>query len=85
MKKIIQVALFVAFASILLAAPDAFAIDNCFVCKGVTGEGGSVYIWCGPPSGGNWGARYCFIEDDGAGGAYCHTEGDWCCLDGPTY
>ena len=51
MKKIIQVALFVAFASILLAAPDAFAIDNCFVCKGVTGEGGSVYIWCGPPSG----------------------------------
>lgn len=85
MKKVVQVALFVAFASLLFAAPDAFAIDDCKVCKGRTGEGGSVYIFCDRPSPGGWGTRYCFVEDTGGYGAYCHTEGDWCCVDGPMY
>lgn len=85
MKNVIQVILVVIFASVLLSAPDAFAIDSCLVCKGIATGEGSFYIYCGQVSGGGMGARYCFIEDDGNGGAYCHTEGDWCCETGPMY
>jgi hypothetical protein len=85
MKRNLQVPLLVVFAILLFIAPDAFAIDNCQICAGVVGGGGSFYLFCDRPSPGTLGGRYCFIEYDGGGGAYCHTEGDWCCVTGPSY
>jgi hypothetical protein len=83
MKKLIRVALFAVVASFLFSAPNAFAIDSCLLCKGIVGDG-SVYMFCDRVSGGELGARYCFIEYDGYS-SYCHTEGDWCCATGPMY
>lgn len=84
MKKLFQVTLSAIFAIVLFSAPKAFAIDRCLVCTGVGGGGGSVSLICDQVSHGGLGARYCFIEWDGYT-AYCHTEGDWCCGNGPTY
>jgi hypothetical protein len=84
MKRLMQSSLFSLVAILVFVAPDAFAIDNCQRCN-ILQSGSYIAIFCDRPQSGEIGARYCFLEDDGNGSVYCHTEGDWCCVTGPAY
>ena len=84
MPSVSRIALITVFGALLLATPDAMAIDNCQTCGAFSVVGGGVTIYCDRPKVGTMGYEYCFIESDGSQ-AYCFLEGDWCCVTGPMY
>lgn len=78
-----SVLLFLAVA-LLLHAPDAYAIDGCYVCKMVVARDGSyTYTYCDRPEAGSWGSNRCIVESYGSY-TYCQDYGDPCCID-PIY
>lgn len=83
MMNIVRLSLFAVVAILLFNAPDAFAIDNCQRCEGISSSQG-FYVTCERPPVGELGARYCFIEYD-PDYSFCHVEGNWCCVTGPAY
>lgn len=78
MRHIVRLGLLLVIA---LAASNAFAIDDCQQCQGIVYEDGSFDMWCGRPDPGEWGARYCEIEEWDTDHWYCQLYGNMCCVD----
>jgi hypothetical protein len=81
MRPVLRRALVIAFA--LFAAPSAFAVDGCYVCKVIQFSDGTAYMFCDRPAALQWGNKYCAVEYYPEA-TYCFAWGEMCCID-PMY
>jgi hypothetical protein len=61
MRLVLRRALVIAFA-LLFAAPGAFAMDGCSVCKVIQFSDGTAYMFRDRPAAPQWGNNYCAVE-----------------------
>jgi hypothetical protein len=72
-----------AFVVLLLAAaPAAFAqYENCFECRTIVQQDGSVLMYCVTPPALIYGSQFCEVGELDTDRYYCSTWGNTCCND----